>query len=194
MVTESGSLLDAFEVPPSAPGPASTLLPSLSPFQRVLLATDGTVTDILSAYLGEDVTLVKRRHGSIVAPRAIRALEVTAGTPLIEREVLLTGARSGRTLVYAASIVVPERLTGTLRDQLRVTSKPVGQLMLEERAETYREILRHWCEPAGALGAHFGIDASVDLIARTYRVFSERRPIMLISEKFPRSAFTEPGA
>jgi len=172
-------------------GPQEPLVPGrLSAFQRVMLATDGTVTDILGAYLGERITIRKLRHSQIVASSAIPYLDVLVGTSLVEREVLLKGATSGRVLVYAASIIVPDRLTAALRDRLLSTSEPIGRLMIEERTETFREVLHQWHQPAGAIAVHFGLHESAAIVARTYRIFSGGRPIILIAEKFAETSFT----
>jgi len=71
------------------------------------------------------------------------------------------------------------------------TQKPVGQLMLEARLETFREILSCCYEPAEEIGEYLGIAPDARLISRTYRVFADRQPFMLITEKFPETAFRE---
>jgi chorismate-pyruvate lyase len=65
------------------------------------------------------------------------------------------------------------------------SAKPIGLLILENRLETFREILGCAREPAGAIGRHFQIAADDYLISRRYRVIAHGQPIMLITEKFP---------
>ena len=44
---------------------------------------------------------------------------------------------------------------------------------------------------AEALARHFDVEPDTRLISRTYRVLAHGRPIMLITEKFPETAFRD---
>jgi chorismate-pyruvate lyase len=55
---------------------------------------------------------------------------------------------------------------------------------VEHRLETREEILRMWRAPVGELSGYFGVPPERELLARSYRVFSGQRPIMLIAEHF----------
>jgi chorismate-pyruvate lyase len=170
----------------------STINPrSLSSFQRILLTTDGTVTEILEAYLWESMQVIKLDQDMIETQQAIPYLELPLGAKVMLRRILLRGKTSHKNYIYAESIVVPDRLNDTLRDGLMSTKKPLGQLMIETRLETFREILNCRREPAEELGAYFDVDPGSMLISRTYRVFCERKPLMLITEKFPEGAFQD---
>ena len=92
---------------------------------------------------------------------------------------------SHRNRIYAESIIIPDRLDEQMRDGLLNSQKPIGLLILEDRLETFREILACGREPAGELSGYFGIDPEDYLIYRVYRVLANRAPIMLITEKFP---------
>ncbi len=70
---------------------------------------------------------------------------------------------------------------------------PVGTLLLENRVETFREVLSAGREPAGSCARYFAVEVDTEMVWRTYRVCARQRPIMLITEKFPASAFTTPG-
>ncbi len=66
----------------------------------------------------------------------------------------------------------------------------MGKLWKIHKIETYKEIISSFREPAGsAVAACFGISARDTLLCRTYRVFSNRKPIMIITEKFPEFFF-----
>lgn len=165
-------------------------LERLAPFQRVLLATDGTVTDILCAYTGQKISVVKLVHSVVRLTGAVAGyLEIDASERVLLRRILLQGETDRRNYIYGESLLLPQRLNRQLRTDLFATRKPIGQLINEARLETRREILGCGLEPAGALGEHFGIHGRATLIARTYRVFVQRRAVMLITEKFPRSLF-----
>lgn len=160
----------------------------LSAFQRILLTTDGMVTEMLEAYLGE--RMVVTRLGQAVDPAAAPAnLHLDENDVVWRRAILLRGEQSGTTCIYADSVIVANRLPDELRDGLEQTRKPIGQLLLESRLESYREILSVDLEPAGQLAEHFAIDSDARLLTRTYLVYAEHRPIMQITEKFPQSSF-----
>lgn len=161
----------------------------LSSLQRILLSTDGTVTDILEAYLWESIQIVKLYQDLIDTPTPVPYLEIGPNTRTLVRKVLLRGKYSHKNYIYAESIVVPDRLEERLREGLLHTKKPIGQLILETRLETFRDILSCRREPARDVAQYFDVAPDSMLISRTYRVFATRQPIMLITEKFPETEF-----
>lgn len=162
---------------------------SLSIFQRIILTTDGTLTELLEAYLCEKLQVVKLSEKSLVNDQPIDYLEIEGGTELIERKILLMGKISRVNWIYAHSFIVPARLDEKFRERLLVSQEPIGRLWIEHRAETFREIVESSREVAGELAEYFKIDPEERLLSRTYRVFSNRQPIMMITEKFPESYF-----
>lgn len=156
----------------------------ITPFQRILLTTDGMVTEILEAYLWERMKVMKLSQDYVTLDNGIPALEVGKGCRVMRREVLLCGRLSQKNHLYAESIIIPDRLDEKISDSLLNTSKPIGLLILENRMETFREILDCGKEEAQNLADYFGIRRNDFLIFRTYRVFSNRLPVMLITEKF----------
>jgi len=170
----------------------STVDPQLlSSFQRILLTTDGTVTEILEAHLWEAIQIVKLYQECLETDASVPYLDIGPHAPVLIRKVILRGKPSDRNYIYAESIVALDRLDDRLRHGLMETQRPVGQLMLEARLETFREILSCCYEPAEEIGQYFGAGADARLISRTYRVFADRQPFMLITEKFPETAFRE---
>jgi chorismate-pyruvate lyase len=163
----------------------------LSSFQRILLTTDGTVTEILEAHLWEAIRIVKLHQECLETDASVPYLDIGPHAPVLIRKIILRGKPSDRNYIYAESIVALDRLDDRLRHGLIETQKPVGQLMLEARLETFREILSCCLEPAEEIGVHFGIGSDATLISRTYRVFANKQPFMLITEKFPETAFRD---
>src|SRR5574337_1110544 len=113
----------------------------ITPFQRILLTTDGMVTEILEAYLWERMKVIKLFQGNFVLDCEIPSLEVGKECMVMQRKVLLCGKLSQKNHLYAESIIVPDRLDEKIRDSLLNTNKPIGLLILENRLETFREIL-----------------------------------------------------
>lgn len=164
----------------------------LSVFQRIILTTDGTLTEILEAYLSEKIKLVKLSETLAPAAEDNPLLDIEGGQEVIERKILLQGKISLNNWVYAESILVPDRLEEKLKHGLLVSQEPMGRLWLEHRLETFKEIVDSAWEPAADLARHFKIEKSDKLLSRSYRVFSGRKPIILITEKFPETFFREP--
>ena len=157
---------------------------SLDLLQRVLLACDGTLTDTLEAALLEPIVLHKISLNIAPAGIAIAALEVDAGSEIMERTILLRGQTSGRNYVYAESLLVLDRLPAGFRKDLIESNVPLGRLWSEHRLETWKELLSVQRGRMGALAQYFaGNDA--DVLTRQYRVISSGRPLMLITESFP---------
>jgi len=170
----------------------STVDPQLlSSFQRILLTTDGTVTEILEAHVWETIQIVKLYQECMETDASVPYLDIGPHTPVLIRKVILRGKPSHRNYIYAESVVALDRLDDRLGHGLMETQKPVGQLMLEARLETFREILSCCYEPAEEIGEYFDVAPDAKLISRTYRVFTNRQPFMLITEKFPETAFRD---
>lgn len=163
----------------------------LSTFQRIMLTTDGTLTEILEAYLFEKMQVIKLFQEMIPLKHDIATLDLKEGEKVVERKILLQGKVSRKNFVYAQSIISPGRFDKKIQEQLEKSKKPVGQLWLENKIETFREILDSGKEQAGELSEYFQINKEDPVLYRTYRVFSNRKPIIMITEKFPESFFLE---
>lgn len=163
----------------------------LSPFQRILLTTDGTLTEILEAHLWEPIEIVKLMQETIETPQQLPYLDIEARTKVLQREVLLRGRRSRKNYVHAGSVVVLGRLDPFLRQGLLITQEPLGKLLIQARLETFREIVTCGLHAAENLGDFFAVPPDATLISRTYRIFSNGKPFILITEQFPETYFLE---
>ena len=166
------------------------VLEELSPLQRIFLIADGTLTKLLEVSLDEQMRIVKLKEEVFFAPSPIAELNAAAGERLIERKILLQGQLTGRSWLYADSVIALDRLEPEFQDKLLNSHIPIGKLWIEHRVETFKEIIGARREPAGELATHFQLDADAVLLSRIYRVFCGRIPVMLITEKFPAQYFT----
>ena len=162
---------------------------ALSPFQRIILTTDGTLTDILEAYLFESIQTVKLSEELVTTTQDIPLMELKSESAIIERKVLLQGKISRNNFIYAESIIVPERLEERFKDRLLNSQIPIGRLWLEHRMETFKEIVDSGKEKVNQLSCYFNINPEENLLFRTYRLFNNHIPIIMITEKFPESYF-----
>jgi chorismate-pyruvate lyase len=160
---------------------------------RVIVTTDGTVTELLEAWAGESVALGELAQEEGRLHRGVRALDASEGDRILRRDVLLVGTTSRRALLYAESLIALDRLPAPIADGLLHSRTPIGRLLRQSRLETYREILQITREEADAAGSRFGRTTDELFIARTYRVISGGRPVMLIHEKLPAHIATRPA-
>ena len=164
-------------------------LARLTPFQRGLLVTDGTVTRFIEAYTFMPVEVVLLQQMKQVLSAEHAWLQLSAGEEVISRQVVLQTHSPDKspaiTHTYADSLIVPKRLSKCILDGLESNTQGLGGLLRHSGLETRRELL--WC----------GIETLTDLpstvahlegktfVSRAYRVFADQEPLMLINEKFP---------
>jgi chorismate-pyruvate lyase len=160
-------------------------LHSLGLIPRLLLISDGTLTDIVEAAFLEPITLVKLSLDSYAASVPVDALDIKTGDPVMRRKILLRGAVTGTNFVYAQTLIALNSLPQVVRDELVNSGSPIGRLWTQHKLETRKEMLSIWREEAGELAEHFGLPENESMLARTYRVFTAGQPSMLISEYFP---------
>ncbi len=162
---------------------------SLSVFERILLATDGTVTDLIALYSGEEIR-VKKLHQAIVPSQASPELACGNDARLLNRRILLAGAV--RNYLYAESLFVFERFSASLQERLLHTDTPIGLLWKEARLETYREVIAKSIEPGAAIGQYFDLPPQAEFVSRTYLIHHGGRPLGAITEKWPLGVFRNP--
>ena len=158
---------------------------SLEPLQRVLLVTDGTLTEILEANFFERIRLVKVSQEVIAAEASHALLDPNPGEALIERKILLQGEKSRKNYAYAESLIAVDRLGPSFREGLLNSNTPLGRLWLEHKLETFKELHEVHSQQADGLCHYFECADAAPLLVRTYRVFSAGRPVMVITEYFP---------
>ena len=164
-------------------------LARLTPFQRGLLVTDGTVTRFIEAYTFApvEVVLVQQKRRTLSSDH--NWLQVPAGAEVISRQVTLQTHQKQEASpiihTYADSLIVVQRLPKSILDGLESDKQGLGGLLRCSGLETQRELL--WC----------GIETLTDLpiaiahlegetfISRAYLVYADQKPLMLINEKFP---------
>ena len=162
---------------------------NLSPFQRVLLNADGTLTTLLEAYLLEKLQLIKLSEEIHPIQEDIAPLAIYSGREVMVRKIFLHGTNTEKNWLYAESMIVPDRLEKKLRDSLIQSKTPMGKLWLDNKMELFKNIISLRRELANDLSTPFEVERSDMLLTRSYLVYSNRKPIMLITEKFPESYY-----
>lgn len=164
-------------------------LTQLTPFQRGLLVTDGTVTRFIEAYTLAPVEVMLLQQVKQTLSTKHIWLQLPAGEKIISRQVVLqthTQNESSPIIhTYATSLIVPQRLPKPLLNGLDFHKHGLGGLLRCSGLETRRELL--WCgiETLTDLPAAVAHLEGETFISRAYRVFADQEPLMLINEKFP---------
>ncbi len=161
---------------------------SLSLFQKILLTTDGTVTNLLKLYTGEMIKVKKIRQEIALSGKSEELL-CSLETPVLKRDILLCG--KNRNYVYCESIFVFQLLSRSVQYKLLETDQPVGLMWREEKLETYREVIDYKVESAQSLVPYFDIQPQTPILSRTYLIYQNKIAFGAITEKFPATFFKE---
>jgi beta-ribofuranosylaminobenzene 5'-phosphate synthase len=153
----------------------------LSPMQKFLLGTDGSVTQILEAITGKQVVIETRVQKIIPAdPITAERLGINEGDPVNYRivEIKTTG---GKVLIYAISHTPIARLSQKFKDDLMKADIPIGRIIQNHRIEARREILDAWVSPASEeAGRIFSVCCHEPLLSRQYRIIHDGKPLIFI--------------
>ena len=164
-------------------------LSQLTPFQRALLVTDGTVTRFIEAHTLSPVEVVLLHQETQILPTNHVWLEVAKGTEIVTRRVMLqTGPRGGQqptVHAYATSFIVLKRIPQVIRDGLTLKGRGLGQLLQYSGLETRRDLLWWGLKRPDDLPETLLHLEGEPFLSRTYRIVAEGQPIMLLNEQFP---------
>ena len=165
-------------------------LSSLSVLQRLILVSNGTLTKLLENLVCEPLTVIKLHENLEITPVEIPYLELEKNAQIVQRKICLQGQKSGTNWLYAESVIVPARLPALFREELLESQIPIGTLWTKHRVEMFKELQPPFSETADELAVHFNVAKNDKLLGRTYRVFSNQVPIMMLTEKFPAQYFS----
>ena len=106
----------------------------LSPVQKILLGTDGSVTKLLEVVTGEPISITTRIQKIVPADEKIaEKLAVRVGEPVNYRVVELKKHRDSEVLVYAISHTPVNRLRPSFNSDLMQADIPIGRILLRHR-------------------------------------------------------------
>lgn len=161
----------------------------LTPFQRALLITDGTVTRFIEAYKLSPVQVILLYQARRTLRNEHVWLKHPTGGKIFAREVILqtpsTDNQTPNTHAYAVSQIVYERLPKNVVEGLEAGFEGLGALLQNSKLETRRDLLWWGIERVTGLPSSIAHFEGQLLINRTYRIVANGNPLMLITEKFP---------
>lgn len=161
----------------------------LSPVQRILLTTDGSITRVLEALSREPVRVETVRQEVIRADKRLAGLlHVPLNAEVNHRVVNLRSSRG--VLIRAVSYAPMKRLKPEFREHIMKQDKPIGRIMTDLGIEARREIKSHSLMKADEeLSGVFNIPLGALLLKRTYNIIHEGEVLLNITEIFPHAFF-----
>ncbi len=152
---------------------------------RLLLVTDGTVTELLEALTGEPLRLGLKKqvvdrtenHPAMVVP--------DGHSVCLHRQITLRGEKTGKDWLYAESIILHQKLRPDARKMLEQQKIPLGVILNRQLAGNHREIVDCGYRDNVAAACHLGLAKDHPFLYRVYHVLVKIRPIAVITEWFP---------
>ena len=158
----------------------------LAPFDRGLLVIVGLVTQFIEASCLEPVAVIKlsqvRERLSVADPW----LQAAPGETIVRRRVILKGERSDRTYALGEAVIDPRRLPPTLEERLDTGDEGIGRLLRRTRVESHGELLWYG-QAVPDLPPELSGLGDRPWLTRTYRLLRGGKPMMVISEWFPKT-------
>lgn len=166
-----------------------TLKIPLSPLQKIMLTTDGSVTKILEAIRGGEIFVETKKQEVIKAGKKLaRLLKIKEGDEVNYRVVNLQDSKA--VLVHAISYTPLKRLKKEFREDIMKKDVPIGKILARLRIEARREI-----RTSGSFKANekfsmlFGIPINALLLKRNYSIIHRNKILLNVTEIFPYEFF-----
>lgn len=170
----------------------------LNHIQKILLMTDGTVTELLEYLSQEPIVIDKvyqRLEGDLcgVPDEHVSSIQIQPGvSQVLIRKIILKGKITQKNYIYAESTILVDCLPSGFRDELINSKTPIGKLWSKHRLETYKtDFVAIKEKPTAQIASHLSIPLDTDVLSRTYCVYSCGEKSMVITEKFSSDLFVE---
>jgi chorismate-pyruvate lyase len=157
----------------------------LSNTQKILLATDGSVTRILDVLKGmvNIKTLVQEFQKA--GPEIAQELGIDEGDEINYRVVVIGTTEP---LIHAVSYIPVKRLNNDFKDDLIRADMPIGRILKKHNVESRREVDSVNLEdPSEELKEIFKMDSL--MLSRTYNIIRHDEVLIRIKETFPLASF-----
>lgn len=165
----------------------------LSSIQKILLGTDGSVTQLLESVTGHPVSVRTLEQVIVKADAGVAThLNIAQGDEINHRVVELLDSATGEVLVYATSQTPVARLDPEFRDDLMKADIPIGKIIKSHHIEARREILSARVSPAhDEICGIFPVCRNEPMLSRQYQIIHSGEPLMFIEEQFPYNRFLD---
>lgn len=162
-------------------------LGSLSSAQKILLATDGSVTTILDVLKGHVNIRTLVQEFREADEEAANLLDIQVGDTINYRVVVIEGEEP---LIYAVSMIPLERLDNDFKEDLIRADIPIGRILRKHNIESRREIKTVSLEEGEAEMVDI-FKNNVPMLKRTYNIIHKDQVLIWLMETFPYSLFKD---
>ncbi len=162
-------------------------LGNLSSAQKILLATDGSVTTILDVLKGHVNIRTMVQEFQEADEEAASLLDVDMGETINYRVVVIEGDEP---LIYAVSMIPVERLDNEFKEDLIRADIPIGRILRKHDIESRREIKTVSLEEATPEIVDI-FKNNTPMLTRTYNIIHKGQVLIWLMETFPSNMFTD---
>ncbi len=162
---------------------------NLSSAQKILLATDGSVTtilDVLKGHIDVNTLIQEFREAN---EESARDLGINKGDTINYRAVIMSH-NPEEPLIHAISLTPIDRLDNNFKEDLLKADIPIGRILKKYNIESRREVTHIGAEePNEELKDIFNTDSM--MLTRSYNIIYKDEVLIRIKETFPHSLFRE---
>ncbi|VUT24697.1 MAG: Beta-ribofuranosylaminobenzene 5'-phosphate synthase [Candidatus Methanolliviera sp. GoM_oil] len=166
-------------------------LGGLSAQQKLLLTTDGSITNTLEILIGGEVGIETLHQKIVEADEKIaEKLGVANEDEINERIVRIYNKKNNKPLIYAISYAPLRRADKDFSEDLFSADIPIGKIMEKYKIESRREIKDiDYTRANEELSKIFGVFEEEILLRRNYSIIRKGEILIDIYEIFPYSSF-----
>ncbi len=162
---------------------------------RLLLVTDGTVTELLEAMLNEPITLgYKDQLVDNIEQNIFSTTQwvnewqnnrKNKDTPYLQRVITLRGTKTDIDWLYAESVIAHESLSTVMQAMLIDDKVSIGNMLNTQTADNHRRIVDCGIASNSTAAKRLKLDLHYAFVYRVYHIMVACEAIMAISEWFP---------
>ncbi len=152
---------------------------------RLLLVTDGTVTELLEALTGEPLGLGLKKQSVDRTENHPTMAPLDGHSACLYRRITLRGEKTGQDWLYAESVILHQNLESDARQMLEQRQIPLGAILDRQLPDNHREIVDCGYRKNTAAADHLGLERDYAFLYRVYRILAQTSLIAVITEWFP---------
>jgi chorismate-pyruvate lyase len=153
-------------------------------FARLLLVTDGTVTELLEALVKEPV-LLGYKNQLVDDAKKYSDVPQTNNSKCLIREITLKGETSQQDWLYAESVVFHQSFGKEAQMMLLDDNTPIGSILNQHAADNHRKIIDCGFSKNTNAAKHLNILPDYSFLFRKYAILIKSTTIIVITEWFP---------
>ena len=157
----------------------------LSLSSRLLLVTDGTVTELLEALVGEPVEIGFKYQTRALIDNHPDIQPRHNITEYLERAITLRGTTSATDWLYAESVVFHQLLTPAAQEMLTEDRVPIGIVLREHTSDNHRKLIDCGFNQNATAAEILDMNSDYRFLYRKYKVLVGPNTVMDITEWFP---------